>query len=117
MKKKRMVILLILGILLAAAAVGIWKYRQAQEKEIADQSTEIVLGENQTLEEVQIKTINGNEMTYEQDGETVTTLIPVGTVVTTKLGTTTTFSRLSAGDTIQMVLEDGEIVSIRIVQG
>lgn len=67
---------------LAAAAVGVWKYRQVQAEETAAQSTAIVLGENQTLEEVQIKTINGNEMTYERDGETVTTLIPVGTTVT-----------------------------------
>lgn len=67
---------------LAAAVVGVWKYRQVQAEETAVQSTEIVLGENQTLEEVQIKTINGNEMTYERDGETVTTLIPVGTTVT-----------------------------------
>lgn len=115
MKKKGIVIFLVI-VILAAAAVGIWKYRQTQAEETTAQSTEIVLGENQTLEEVQIKTINGNEMTYEQDGETVTTLIPVGTTVTTKLGTTTTFSRLSAGNTIQMVLEDGEIVSIQIVQ-
>lgn len=91
---------------LEAAAVGVWKYRQVQAEETAAQSTEIVLGENQTLEEVQIKTINGNEMTYERDGETVTTLIPVGTTVTTKLGTTTTFSRLSPGNTIQMGLEE-----------
>lgn len=116
MKKRRIVIFLVIGILLAAAGVGVWKYRQTQAEETTAQSAEIVLGENQTLEEVQIKTINGNEMTYEQDGETVTALIPVGTTVTTKLGTTTTFSRLSPGNTIQMVLEDGEIVSIQIVQ-
>ena len=116
MKKKGIVIFLVIGILLVAATVGVWKYRQVQAEETATQSTEIVLGENQTLEEVQIKTINGNEMTYERNGETVTTLIPVGTTVTTKLGTTTTFSRLSPGNTIQMVLEDGEIVSIQIVQ-
>lgn len=115
MKKKGIVIFLVI-VVLAAAAVGIWKYRQTQAEEAAVQSTEILLGENQTLEEVRIKTINGNEMTYELNGETVTTLIPVGTTVTTKLGTTTTFSRLYAGNTIQMILEDGEIVSIQIVQ-
>lgn len=79
---------------------------QAQAEEAAVQSTEILLGENQTLEEVRIKTINGNEMTYELNGETVTTLIPVGTTVTTKLGTTTTFSRLYAGNTIVMITHD-----------
>lgn len=115
MKKKGIVIFLVM-VVLAAAAVGIWKYWQAQAEEAAVQSTEILLGEDQTLEEVRIKTINGNEMTYELNGETVTTLIPVGTTVITKLGTTTTFSRLYAGNTIQMILEDGEIVSIQIVQ-
>ncbi len=53
-----------------------------------------------------MKTINGNEMTYELNGETVTTLIPVGTTVTTKLGATTTFSRLYAGNTIVMITHD-----------
>lgn len=79
---------------------------QAQAEEAAVQSTEILLGENQTLEEVRIKTINGNEMTYELNGETVTTLIPVGTTVTTKLGTTTIFSRLYVGNTIVMITHD-----------
>lgn len=53
-----------------------------------------------------MKTINGNEMTYELNGETVTTLIPVGTTVTTKLGTTTIFSRLYVGNTIVMITHD-----------
>lgn len=45
-------------------------------------------------------------MTYELNGETVTTLIPVGTTVTTKLGTTTIFSRLYVGNTIVMITHD-----------
>lgn len=53
-----------------------------------------------------MKTINGNEMTYELNGETVTTFIPVGTTVTTKLGTTTIFSRLYVGNTIVMITHD-----------
>lgn len=57
---------------------------------------------------------------YTRTDETSTTFIPVGTDVTTKLGAVTTFSRLAAGDIIEILMEnDGEdgdgIVSIWIV--
>ena len=43
------------------------------------------------------------------EGESITTYIPVGTAVTTKLGTVTTFSRLEAGDYVALITEgDGE---------
>lgn len=47
----------------------------------------------------------------------VTELIPVGTQVTTKLGTVTTFSRLRAGDNVAIVRDksSGEIVAVYIV--
>ena len=41
-------------------------------------------------------------------GEEETMLIPVGTTVTTQLGTTTTFSRLATGDMIKILLEKDE---------
>lgn len=80
-KKRGKWLIAVLILVLAAACAGgfyLVKSRSRQEKETADQSTEIVLGENQTLEEVQIKTINGNEMTYEQDGEIVSIRIVQG---------------------------------------
>lgn len=46
------------------------------------------------------------ETTYTITDESVTTYIPVGTVVTTKLGTETTFSRLAAGDYVAFVVEN-----------
>ncbi len=46
-----------------------------------------------------------NETTYRVSEETVTTYIPVGTDVTTKLGTVTTFSRLATEDCIALVTE------------
>lgn len=60
----------------------------------------------------------GNDIT-EETSYTVT--IPVGTEVTTKLGTVTTFSWLKAGDVIKMIVEemkDGseEIISIEILE-
>lgn len=44
-------------------------------------------------------------VTYVLSDETETTMIPVGTVVTTKLGTSTTFSRIAAGDCLAFVIE------------
>ncbi len=41
----------------------------------------------------------------EKTKETITAYIPVGTEVTTKLGTVTTFSRLAAGDYVALVVE------------
>lgn len=62
-------------------------------------------------------TIDGKN--YKLTSEVETTLIPVGTVVTTKLGTETTFSRLQAGDYVAIVTEkDGSedvIAAIYIV--
>ena len=48
--------------------------------------------------------------------EKVTVQIPVGTKVTTRLGTETTFSRLAAGDNIKMLVqeENGETVILEI---
>ncbi len=60
-----------------------------------------------------------NNVTYELTDEAVTTIIPVGTDVTTKLGTVTTFSRLAAGDKVALVAEeqDGKqiIVAVYII--
>ena len=52
----------------------------------------------------------------EETKETVTVQISVGTPVTTRLGTETTFSRLAAGDNIKMLVqeEDGEQVILEI---
>ncbi|MBR5760611.1 MAG: hypothetical protein IK018_10020 [Lachnospiraceae bacterium] len=64
-------------------------------------------------------TITIDGQSYELAEETEITYIPVGTVVTTKLGTETTFSRLQAGDYIAIVTEsDGAenvIVAVYIV--
>lgn len=49
-----------------------------------------------------------NKTMYTLTGEEETTLIPVGTTVTTQLGTTTTFSRLAAGDMVKILMEKDE---------
>lgn len=57
-------------------------------------------------------------ISYTETGETASYEIPVGTTVVTKLGTETTFSSLSAGDVIAVVVEKntGVIDRIWIVQ-
>jgi hypothetical protein len=83
------------------------------------------LEEGQEYMYVRITSILGNEMTgtiYEDDKETgsqQTWTIPVGTDVVTKLGTTTSFSRLASGDYIRMLMQNGtdsqDILKIWIV--
>ena len=58
-------------------------------------------------------------VTYQLTDESDTMQIPVGTDVTTRLGTVTTFSRLAAGDCVALVMQevDGEdvIMSVYII--
>ena len=77
-------------------------------------------GANEEILYATLSTVRGNEITYlaEDATDTTTALIPVGTKVTTKLGTETTFSRLAAGDNVALVMNKntGEIASVYIVQ-
>ena len=53
--------------------------------------------------------------TYTLTGERKDMRIPVGTTVTTSLGTTTTFSRLAAGDMVKLVVQKEEDMNQVIV--
>ena len=68
-------------------------------------------------EDMQNRTVT----TYTETGKTGQIQIPVGTDVETKLGTITTFSRLSNGDTIRMLMQKNdnggeELLKIWIVE-
>lgn len=87
-----------------------------EEKETAHSRTGDEMQESSDEEE---KT--KNRTMYQVTGEEQTMLIPVGTAVTTQFGTTTTFSRLAAGDMVKILLEKNEnnenvIVGIWMVQ-
>lgn len=60
-----------------------------------------------------------NSTVYQLTEETEQNMIPVGTPVTTRLGTVTTFSRLAAGDYVALVMEEdgggGVITAVYIV--
>ena len=62
-----------------------------------------------------------NKTFYTETGETASYTVPVGTTVTTALGTETNFSGLAEGDTIKIVLEKDDsgndvVVGIWIVE-
>ncbi len=59
-------------------------------------------------------------ITYRVGEETVTTYIPVGTNITTKLGTVTTFSRLAADDYVALIMDkdgDEEVIAAVYIVG
>lgn len=109
-KKNRLWLWLVVAVLILAAG-GIWGYQKSYANQ-EEKEEEIVLQNNQELVDIRITKMLGNEMIgkilSENREEEKTWLIPVGTEVVTKLGTTTTFARLSSGDTIQMLLQTGE---------
>lgn len=102
-----------------AAAGGGYYYR---ERHIAEAAEEYIMtaGENQEILSGRITDMVGNEMTLSMTDQTREYQIPVGTDVKTKLGAVTTFSRLAAGDNIQMLVEkdgaDGCILEIQIIE-
>jgi uncharacterized protein YpmB len=113
-KKKKNKIWIILAIILLALIAGgaYWYYysNNVEAEENANALPELEQGQEYIY--VRITSILGNEMTatiYEDDRETdnsETWLIPVGTDVVTKLGTTTSFSRLASGDYIRILVQN-----------
>lgn len=101
------------AILLLVAATIAFKTINGKEQAAADTASNITVGDNQELVSGQIAAINGNEITLSpQNEEQKIMTIPVGTSVYTKLGTTTTFSRLATGDEVSILIEDDGTESI-----
>lgn len=125
-KKKKRVWIWIILLLVAIVAGGSYTYYRKEQLLTANETSgeeEIVLEENQKWCYVRIDKILGNEISgtiLDDDGvdtmETDTWMIPVGTDVVTKLGTTTTFARLSGGDTIKMLMQQMEDGSEEILK-
>jgi hypothetical protein len=124
-KKSKIWIILIILLIAIAAGGGYWYY---YTKNVAAAETAQILPELEQGQEylyARITSILGNEMTadlYEDDkaiGSEQTWLIPVGTDVVTKLGTTTSFSRLASGDYIRILVQNSadsqDILKIWIV--
>lgn len=132
-KSKKGCIILLMILLSGAAAVCYYgkNQREAEAAQIGQSVIEAEEGESVLY--AQIDSIIGNEISiqlldfsdsegrisYEMRDEQREYCIPVGTQVETRLGSITTFTRLSAGDKIAMLLapkdETEEIVKIWIV--
>lgn len=123
-RKHMLFILLFLFAALGAGACCLYLTRAyaADEVKGADlEEMEPALEDGQEHVYAKITSISGNEMAYSlvdassggkteytETGKTGQMQIPVGTEVETKLGAVTTFSRLSNGNVIRMLLqEDG----------
>lgn len=119
-KKSRLPLIITVFLIIVAAGAGMYIYQLKAKEASTDNSKEeeIVLEENQRLEYAKIVSISGNEMTVTADSDKEQTwLIPVGTDVVTKLGTTTTFSRLANGDNIRLLTQtddEGNDVILKI---
>jgi uncharacterized protein YpmB len=124
-KKNKIWIILIILLLVIGAGVGYWRYSSINSQAESEEETLPELSDGQEYIYARITSILGNEMTvniYVDNKETdsqQTWLIPVGTDVVTKLGTTTSFSRLASGDYIRMLVQNStesqDILKIWIV--
>jgi uncharacterized protein YpmB len=124
-KKNKIWIILIILLLVIGAGVGYWRYSSINSQAESEEETLPELEDGQEYMYAMITSILGNEMTvniYVDNKETdsqQTWLIPVGTDVVTKLGTTTSFSRLASGDYIRILVQNStesqDILKIWIV--
>jgi hypothetical protein len=112
-KKKSKIWIIIIILLIALIAGGAYWYYYTNNVTAAEAGETLPeLEQGQEYLYARITSILGNEMTadlYEDEkaiGTDQTWLIPVGTDVVTKLGTTTSFSRLASGDYIRILVQN-----------
>lgn len=110
-KKKKVVIGAAILIIFALCFTGFTMTVQSS-KELAGKVT-MTAGRDEDLIYASLTSVVGNDIvcTMTDSGETRNYQIPVGTEVVTRLGTATTFSRLSEGNTVAILLKkDTDIV-------
>ncbi len=115
--RKGQIIAVIIILVLVTGGFLFWQKIQT------DGQTEVVIsaGEGEELLHLTVSSIVGNELTgtkTPESGGSVTLQIPVGTPVMTRLGVETTFSRISAGNNLTVLVEAGtdNILKIWITQ-
>ncbi|MBO5030722.1 MAG: hypothetical protein J6D08_02350 [Lachnospiraceae bacterium] len=129
-KRNKIVIIILIITIAVTAALSVRIFQQRADKQQSDAEETIVLENGQSFVFAKITAAIGNEISYviveEQENggyqetqEEGQLQIPVGTEVVTKLGTSTTFSRLANGDVIRLLMQqtqDGEeVIKIWIV--
>lgn len=130
-KRNKISIVIFVMTIAVIAVLSVWILQQHTDGQQADTQETIVLESGQSFVFAKITAMIGNEMSYivVEEQETVgyqetkeagQLQIPVGTEVITKLGTSTTFSRLANGDVVKLLMQqtqDGEeVIKIWIVE-
>lgn len=107
--KKQIIIGMIAAIVMLV--FGFLCFQMVTKGSAESTASEVVInaGNNEELVYGTLTSVVGNEITCEVtgSGEVKSYQIPVGTKVTTRLGTVTTFSRLSKGNSVAVLLEKG----------
>jgi hypothetical protein len=101
--------------------LGIWFFVWGRDLLFAEEevSVKVLADASQSVVYARLDSVYGNEITYtvvnpvsEEENvsyalstETGEDMIPVGTEVTTRLGTVSTFSRLRAGDYVALIMD------------
>ncbi|MED9904487.1 MAG: hypothetical protein UFG06_09920 [Lachnospiraceae bacterium] len=114
------------ALLIAAIGVTAYSVVRKEKNSVQENVVTVKAEDGEKIIYATLYTVRGNEITYyPQENENTdtgqavqTSLIPVGTPVTTRLGTVTTFSRLAAGDNVALVTdeENGEIEAVYIIE-
>lgn len=106
-------VIICMAVIAAAAVIFLYlgqKKHSALDESVINTSEQVLLLEGQRIEKLKIKAIYGNEICVNSVEnadlqEDKIWQIPVGTDVITKLGTTTTFSRLANADVIDVLIQ------------
>lgn len=132
MKRYKATVVFIILLIVAISIITYVIKTKPKASEQTDTREVITLEDGQSLIYVKLTAVIGNEITYvivEEQGDSTyretqqegQLQIPVGTEVITKLGTSTTFSRLASGDIVRLLMQktqesEEEAVKIWIVQ-
>lgn len=106
-KRKKSVI--IAAGLLLIGAVCFTGFAMTAKKSSDSGAVQITAGKNEEIVYARLTSVIGNDITCSltDSGEEKSYEIPVGTDVITRLGTTTTFLKLSEGNNVAILLEKG----------
>lgn len=107
--KKKWIVGVLAAMLLMTICLTGFALANKKETKQAETSVKITAGTKEELLYASLTSVVGNEIscTVTATGEEKAYEIPVGTKVITKLGTETTFLRLSEGNSVALLLEQG----------
>ncbi len=99
----------IIAVILLIGVVCFTGFTMTAKNSSQSDQIQITAGKNEEIIYARLTSVIGNDIicTLTESGEEKDYEIPVGTDVITRLGTVTTFSRLSEGNNVAILLEKG----------